>query len=72
MSGSKNGGTFTQWNTMQQKEGGPILHKSSDGTGEHYAECSKLAGERQITYDHTYKGNLVNKTNKQAKYNQRH
>ena len=37
MSGSENCGTFTQWNTMQQKkEGTPALHESMDGTGEHY------------------------------------
>ena len=28
--------------------------------------------ERQIPYDLTYKWNLINKTNKQTKYNQRH
>ena len=38
MSGSKNYGTFTQWNTMQQKEGAPTLCDSMDGTGEHYAK----------------------------------
>ena len=38
-----------------------------DGTGEHYAKCSKAGGKRQIPYDVTYKWNLVNKTNKQAK-----
>ena len=29
-------------------------------------------GERQIPYDLTYKWNLMNKTNWQAKYSQRH
>ena len=29
-------------------------------------------GERQIPYDLTFNRNLINKTNKQAKYNQRH
>ena len=29
------------------------------------------AVKRQIPYDLTYKWNLINKTNKQAKYNQR-
>ena len=39
MSGSKNCGTFTQWNTMQQnEEGAPTLHDSMDGTGEYYAK----------------------------------
>ena len=38
MSGSKNCGTFTQRNSMQQKEGAPTLRDSMDGTGEHYAK----------------------------------
>ena len=39
MSGSKNYGTFTQWNTTQQKEERvPTLHDSMDGTGQHYAK----------------------------------
>ena len=39
MNGSKNCGTFTQWNTTQQRtEGAPTLHDSMDGTGEHYAK----------------------------------
>ena len=42
------------------------------GTGEHYAKWNKPGGERQIPYDLAYKWNLINKTNKQAKYNQRH
>ena len=29
-------------------------------------------GERPRPYDLTYKWNLINKTNKQAKYNERH
>ena len=32
----------------------------------------KPGGERQIPYDLTYKWNLINKTNKQTKYNHRH
>ena len=43
-----------------------------DGTGEHYAKWNKPGGEGQIPYDLTYKWNLINKTNKQAKYKQRH
>ena len=70
MNGSKNCGTFTQWNTMQQKEGAPTLCDSINGSGEHYAKWNKPGGE--ISYDLTYKWNLINKTNKQAKYNQRH
>ena len=40
MSGTKNGGTFTQWNTMQQKERTPTLHHhdSMDGTEDYYAK----------------------------------
>ena len=38
MSGSKNYGIFTQWNSTQQKEGAYTLCKSMDGTGEHYAK----------------------------------
>ena len=49
---------------------------SMDGTGEHYAKWNNPGGERpyhmkEITYDLTYKWNLIHKTNKQAKYNQR-
>ena len=40
-------------------------------TGEHYAKWNKPGGERQIPYDLTYKWNLISKTNKQAKYNQK-
>ena len=43
-----------------------------DGTGEHYAKWNKPGGKRQIPYDFTFKWNLINKTNKQSKYNQRH
>ena len=41
-------------------------------TGEHYAKWNKPGGERQIPYDLTYKWNLIDKTSKQAKYNQKH
>ena len=67
----KNSDTFTQWNTVQQKEGAPTLCNSIDGTGEHYAKWSKPGSERQIAFDLTYKWILINKTNKEAKYNQR-
>ena len=43
-----------------------------DETGEHYAKWNKPGSEREIPYDLTYKWDLVNKTNKQVKYNQRH
>ena len=56
----------------RKKEGAPTLCDSMDGTGEHYAKSNKPHSERQIPYDVTFKWNLINKTNKQAKYNQRH
>ena len=40
------------------------------GTGEHYAKWNKPGNERPIPYELTYKWNLINKTNKQEKYNQ--
>ena len=55
----------------RKKEGAPTCSDSMDGTGEHDAKWNKPGGERQILYDLTYKWNLINKTNKQAKYNQR-
>ena len=57
---------------MQQKEGAPTLCDSMDGTGEYHAKWNKPDSERQISYDLIYKWNLINKTIKQAKYNQRH
>ena len=56
----------------RKKEGTPTLHDSMDGTGEYYAKWNKPGYERQVPYGLTYKGNLINKTNKQTKYNQRH
>ena len=56
----------------RKKEGAPTLHNSMDGTGKHYAKWNKPGSERQMSYDLTYNGNLINKTSKQAKYNQRH
>ena len=55
-----------------KKEGAPTLCNSIDGTGKHYAKLNKPGSERQISYDLTYKWNLIDKTNKQAEYNQRH
>ena len=55
----------------RKKEGAPTLHDSTDGFGEYYAKSNKSGSEKQIPYDITYKWNLI-KTNKQAKYNQRH
>ena len=56
----------------RKKEGAATLHNSMDGTGEHYAKRSRPGGERQISYDLTFNWNLINETNKYAKYNQRH
>ena len=55
-----------------KKEGAPALCDSVDGTGEHYAKWNKPGNEGQITYDLTYKWDLINKTSKQAKYKERH
>ena len=56
----------------RKKKGAPTLFDRMDGSGEHYAKWNKPGGEGQIPYDLTYKWNLINKTNKEAKYNQRH
>ena len=56
----------------RKKEGTPTLHNSMDGSREHYAQWNKPGSEKQIPYDLTYKWNLINKTNKQAKYKQSH
>ena len=45
---------------------------SLDGSVEHYAKWNMLDGERQILYDLTCKWDLITKTKKQEKYNQRH
>ena len=54
----------------RKKEGVPTFCDSMDGAGEHYAKWNKSDGKREIPYDLIYKWNLINKTNKQAKYNQ--
>ena len=56
----------------RMKEGAPTLCDSIDETGKHYAKQNKPGSERQIPYDLTFDRNLINKRNKQAKYNQRH
>ena len=55
-----------------KKEGAPTLQESTDATGEPHDKCNMPGSERQTPYDLTYKWNLINKRNKQAKYNQRH
>ena len=73
MSGSQNYGIFTQWNSMQQRERGAYtLCNSMDGTGKHYAKWNKPGGEGQIPYDLTFNCNIINRREKQTKYNQRH
>ena len=57
---------------MQQKERRSSYPLQQHGTGEHYAKWNKPGGERQIPYDLTFKWNLISKTNKQVKYNERH
>ena len=56
----------------RKKEGTPTMCNSMDGTGKHLAKWNQPGGKRQTPYDLPYKWNLINKTNKQAKYNQRH
>ena len=56
----------------RKKESAPTLYNSMGGTGEHYAKWNKPGGKRQIPYDLTFNWNLINKTNKQAEYSQRH
>ena len=56
----------------RKKEGAPTLWDSMHGSGEHYAKWNKPGGEGQIPYDVTFYWNLINKMNKQVKYNQRH
>ena len=51
----------------RKKKGAPTLCNSMDGTGEYYAKWNKTGGERQRSYDLTYKWNLINTTNKWAK-----
>ena len=55
-----------------KEKGAPTLCNNMCGSGEHYAKLNKPGSERQIPYDFTCKWNLINKRNKQAKYNQRH
>ena len=56
----------------RKKEVAPTLCGSMDGTREQYPKWNKLGGERKIPYDLTCKWNLINKTNNQAQYNQKH
>ena len=58
--------------TAERKKVPSILHNSMDETGDHYAKWNKPGDERNISYDLTYTWNLINKTNEEARYNQRH
>ena len=42
-----------------------------DGIVDDYDKLNKPGGDRQIPHDVTYKWNLINKTNKKTKYNQK-
>ena len=63
---------YTMTSTSRKKEEAPTLCYSMDGTAEHCAKRNRPGSERQIPYDLTFNRNLINKRNKQAKYNQRH
>ena len=55
-----------------RKGGSSYPFQHHGGSGEHYAKWNKPGGKKQIPYDLTINRNLINKMNKQAKYNQRH
>ena len=56
----------------RKKEGASTLWDNMDRSGEHDDKWNKSGSEIQIPYYLTCRWNLINKTNKQAKYNQRH
>ena len=56
----------------RKKHDAYTLWDSMDRTRKHYDTRNKPGGERQIPYDLAFNRNLINKTNKKAKYNQRH
>ena len=56
----------------RKKKGAPTFCDSMDGTRECCGKWNKPGGERKILHYLTHKWSLINKTNKQAKYNQRH
>ena len=56
----------------RKKEGASTLCNNMDGTGKHCAKRNRPGRERQLPDDVTFNRNLINKRNKQAKYNQRH
>ena len=56
--------------TAERKSSYPL--RQHDGTGEHYAKWNKPGGEGQIPCDLTFNWNIINRRQKQTKYNQRH
>ena len=56
---------------MEYYAAGKKKEKTSFTTAWMELESIKPGGERQIPYDLTYKWNLMDKTNKKAKYNQK-
>ena len=56
----------------RKKEGAPTLCDSMDGIGEHDAKWNKPRRWGTNTIYLSFKWNLINKTNKKSKYNQRH
>ena len=56
----------------RKKEGAPTLTTAwMEWESIMLSEISQVV-KKEIPYDFTYKWNLINKTNKQGKYNQRH
>ena len=69
MNGSKNYGAFTQWNTIQQKELLPFATTWMEQESIMLSEVSQAVKDK---YHMISRWNLINKTNKEAKYNQKH
>ena len=67
MNGSKNYGTFSQWNTRQQKERrSPYPLRQHGWNSKHYAKWNKPGGERQIPYDLTFTKFLITQLNESS------
>ena len=71
MSGSKNCGTFTQWNYAAERKKELLPFGAAWMELKSIMLSERRQAVKDILYDLTYKWNLINKTNKQAKYNQR-
>ena len=72
MSGSKNYGTFYTMEHYAAERMRELLPFVTTWMKLERIMLSKPSGEKEIPYDLTYKWNLINKTNWQAKYSQRH